>query len=145
MLAFASAICFLIYPIRPKSHSYYLCCHKSSSWYPSGTNYSQWNLLYHIHCIISLEWHTVQNILECKLVNSKRSYSKHTLLSTATNLQLICFGTILPRAYIRPTLSDYFFFYLTFILLFLSFFHLFLFYSHYHSFIVFSFLHFWLL
>ena len=43
-------------------------------------------------------------------MNSKRSFFKHTLLSTATNLHLICFGTILPRPYIRPTFLSLFFF-----------------------------------
>ena len=70
-------------------------------------------------------------------MNSKISYSKHTLLSTPTNLQLTYFSTILPRLYIRPTLLNSCFFYYSFFLFFLSSLYLFLFYCHYHSFIFF--------
>ena len=78
----------------------------------------------------------LKTFLNAKLVNSKRLYSKHTLLNTVTNLQLICFGTILPRYYLRPTLLDFLsLFFFLFLLLSL---YLFLFYCHYHSFIIFS-------
>ena len=69
-----------------------------------------------------LQRNTIENLTNKKLVNSKRSYSKHTLLSTATNLQLTCFSTILSRQ--SPTLLEFFSFlflsFSSFFLLFIS-------------------------
>ena len=80
---------------------------------------------YSITSIASSTWNdlqrnTFQTSENAKLMNSKISYSKHTLLSTATNLQLFCFGTILPRPYIQPSLIDFVFFFLFFLFFFLS-------------------------
>ena len=78
--------------------------------------------------------------LNANLVNSKRSYSKHTLLSIVTNLQLICFSVILPRPYIQPTLRFFIFIFLSIfsffslslpLLLSLSFLHHFFFFLHF--------------